>query len=579
MSVRFGQWLIKLSLLALIVSACSGGSPQPYTPPGGEAGATATPFQPLPPGTLFAPDDLPTALLESPTPPPAPLPPATQPPPTEPPPAPQTPTLWLDPRLPPALRQSFVPPPGIELSPTPENAVLRLEIGTSDPATYWIYALVAPFPTIADGVSFDVLLRSWRGEAVGPFAGRPLLMDEGTRASLSVLWGPPADQAVQTLAGEQLLNQAWADGKAWGIVPFEVLEPRWKVLAVDGQSPLRKGFDPAAYALAAPISIAGPGDLVAAYRPALTPAGNRDPQKMTVLAMTGVTALVRATAFAMEQKGVLYPGRDIGDYLLEADLTHISNEVPFARDCPYPNPVQAGMRFCSDTRYIKLLEAVGTDIVELTGDHFQDWGAEAMRYTLGMYRERGWAYYGGGANLNEARRAITLEHNGNRMAFIGCNAKGLARAGTSQPGAATCGYDFMKEQIARLRSEGYLPIATFQHYEYYTYPPQGNQVRDFRQMAQAGAVVVSGSQAHQPQAFDFQGPALIHYGLGNLFFDQYDVSLAARQGFIDQHIFYDRRYISTELLTHLFVDYARPRPMTTSERENLLIKVFRASGW
>ena len=92
-------------------------------------------------------------------------------------------------------------------------------------------------------------------------------------------------------------------------------------------------------------------------------------------------------------------------------------------------------------------------------------------------------------------------------------------------------------------------------------------------------MVVSGSQAHQPQAFEFAGSSLIHYGLGNLFFDQYDVSQATRQGFIDRHVFYEGRHISTELLTHLFVDYARPRPTTPQERENLLIKVFNASGW
>jgi poly-gamma-glutamate synthesis protein (capsule biosynthesis protein) len=137
----------------------------------------------------------------------------------------------------------------------------------------------------------------------------------------------------------------------------------------------------------------------------------------------------------------------------------------------------------------------------------------------------------------------------------------------------------MAGEIARLRSAGYLPVATFQHFEYYTYTAQGSQPLDFEKMAAAGAVVVSGSQAHQPQAFEFDSGALIHYGLGNLFFDQYDVSLATRQGFIDRHTFYNGRYISTELLTHLFVDYARPRPMTLGERENLLIKVFNASGW
>jgi poly-gamma-glutamate capsule biosynthesis protein CapA/YwtB (metallophosphatase superfamily) len=98
-------------------------------------------------------------------------------------------------------------------------------------------------------------------------------------------------------------------------------------------------------------------------------------------------------------------------------------------------------------------------------------------------------------------------------------------------------------------------------------------------MAQAGAVIVSGSQAHQPQALEFENGALIHYGLGNLFFDQYDVSKATRQGFIDRHIFYDGRYIGTELLEIQFVDYARPRPMTAAERDDLLNSVFKASGW
>ena len=195
--------------------------------------------------------------------------------------------------------------------------------------------------------------------------------------------------------------------------------------------------------------------------------------------------------------------------------------------------------------------------------------------------ERGWPYYGGGADIQEGRQAVTFEHNGNRLALIGCNAKGgvFAQASANNPGAVACDLDWLGGEVNRLRREGYLPIVTFQHYEYYTYAAQKPQIRDSRAMAEAGAVIVSGSQAHQPQALEITGNSFIHYGLGNLFFDQYEVSYATRQGFIDRHVFYDGRHISTELLTHLFVDYARPRPMTTSERENLLIKVFRASGW
>jgi poly-gamma-glutamate synthesis protein (capsule biosynthesis protein) len=490
--------------------------------------------------------------------------------------------------LPEALRLALKMPVDVYPVALEEQAVLRLEVSGERPVSHWIYALVAPFPTIDDGASSEELRRAWGGNR-GESPAWPLLVDESTLAVFSALWGAPADGAVQVVPGAELLGYAWDQRPSRAIVPFEALSPRWKVLEVDGLSPLRKGFDPAGYALAVPISLAGDAvtadTMLSVYGPAsvapLLPASNRDPNKLTTLVMTGVTALVRATAFTMEQRGVDYPAKDIGDWLREADITHISNEVPFAKNCPFPNPVQEGMRFCSDPRYIGLLEDVGTDIVELTGDHFADWGAGAMNYTLELYRERGWPYYGGGENLEQGRKAVTLEHNGNRFAFIGCNGKGggYAQAGKDNPGAVTCAFDSMEAEIARLRSEGYLVIATFQHFEYYTYRAQPEQEADFRRLAQAGALIVSGSQAHQPQAFEFDEGALIHYGLGNLFFDQYDVSEATRQAFIDRHVFYDGRYIGTELLTIMFVDYARPRPMTEDERDELLKATFNASGW
>jgi poly-gamma-glutamate synthesis protein (capsule biosynthesis protein) len=137
----------------------------------------------------------------------------------------------------------------------------------------------------------------------------------------------------------------------------------------------------------------------------------------------------------------------------------------------------------------------------------------------------------------------------------------------------------MHAEIARLRAKGYLPIATFQHFEYYTYAALPNQIADFGGMAEAGAAIVSGSQAHHPQAIAFQDGAFIHYGLGNLFFDQLDVGPGTRLAFIDRHVLYDGRYISTELLTIVFEDYARARPMNAAEREALLRSTFAASGW
>ena len=184
-------------------------------------------------------------------------------------------------------------------------------------------------------------------------------------------------------------------------------------------------------------------------------------------------------------------------------------------------------------------------------------------------------------DLADGRKALLIENNGNRFAFIGCNAKGgsFAQASESSPGAVACDMDWMAGEITRLKQEGYLIIATFQHHEYYSYAAEADQQRDFRQMADAGAVIVSGSQAHQPQGMEFLNESFIHYGLGNLFFDQYGLCPACEQGLIDRHVFYDGRYISTELLPIQFIDYARPRPMTLDEANNLFQALFSASGW
>ncbi|NOY98880.1 MAG: CapA family protein [Chloroflexi bacterium] len=536
--------------LALLI-ACSpnGGlgapfsaNPSPTAPPS----ITPTPFQPAPPTPTSTPRPL---------------------------------NIWVSPAVPDALRYE-INDLGIPLVFEPDDAALRLDVGNSQ--STWIYALVAPFPTVTDGVTLIGLQSAWVGTAPEPFAGSPLLMAESTQKALTALWGEPGAGAVRTVPPDDLLDTAWAEMPSWAVIPFESIEPRWKVLTIDGQSPVRKNFDPDAYPLVARFDLTCTEPCPLSPLPPLT-ATNRDPSKLTTLMMTGVTALVRATAYTMEVKGITYPGRDIGDWLREADITHISNEIPFDPACPPPNPNKKDLQFCSDPRYIELLEDVGTDVVELTGNHFQDRGSAATLYTLEMYNERGWPYYGGGADLEDARKPVIVEHNGNKLAFIGCNPVGPTFAWAREddwPGAAPCDYKYMTEQIRQLRAAGYLPIATFQYHEYYSPEPRPWQQRDFRLLADAGAVIVSGSQAHFAQAKEFYNGAFIDYGLGNLFFDQMDIPVeGTRREFLDRHIFYDGRYLGVEFLTAMLEDYSRPQPMTPQQRSDFLTFIFEASGW
>ena len=492
-------------------------------------------------------------------------------------PTPQSDLVWIDPSLPALLASQLSWGESAQQTDQRGEASAVLAVGNENPVTYWVFVLAAPFPTVNDGVSSSDLKAAWQSSLNPPSANLPLLLSQEVLNVLSVYWGAPASGAVKVLPEDQISDAAWSQRPSLAILPFERLSPDWKVMKVDGASPLDSEFYPDQYYLGIPISASGDNqDIFQGI------SSNRDPNKMTSVVLTGVTALVRATAWTMETQGINYPALDINKWLQDADILHISNEVPFMDGCPFPNPSQVGLRFCSDPRYIQLMETIGTDVVELTGDHFGDYGPEAMLNTLEMYKQRGWPYYGGGANIQEAQDPVFFEHNGNMIAFLGCNAKGggYATAGPQYPGAVACDLEKMTRQIKNLREQGYLPIATFQHFEYYTYPAQPDQIRDARTLTQAGAVIVSGSQAHQPQSFEIKNGSFVHHGLGNLFFDQiYEIPPNTASAFIDRHIFYDGKHISTELLTIKFIDFARARPMTASEREGLLRTVFNASGW
>jgi poly-gamma-glutamate synthesis protein (capsule biosynthesis protein) len=464
----------------------------------------------------------------------------------------------------------------------------------------WVYALVAPFPTILDDISSEQFQQLWFGQLNEPdFSVNALYVPDTIAKILKEEWGVPDGtllKEVEIVPGPDVL---WEEN-AWAIIPFDELHPKLKVISIDGKSPLFKDFAATDYPLSFQYQVVKDKSINSAYSmediqnlvQAINTT-NRDPEKMTTLVMTGVTALVRATAYKMEEKGVLYPGEAIVGWLSEADLTHISNEVSFYEDCPFPDPNSRSLFFCSDPKYIELLEYVGTDIIELTGNHNNDvlfvYGDDVVSYNLGLYTERGWVYYGGGSDLQDASAPKIIEHNGNNLAFIGCNASGpdFAWATETQGGAARCGdYQWMVDEISRLNDEGSIPIATLQYYEdYYNYPAE-HHVHDFGLLADAGAAIVNGSQAHRPKGMAFSSGAFIDYGLGNLFFDQMGIIdaygnqiLQTRWEVIQRHTFYDGRHISTELLTAMLEDYAKPRPMTSRERIIFLEELFTASSW
>lgn len=452
-------------------------------------------------------------------------------------------------------------------------ADVRLTVNDGAPLAHWVYAVAAPFATVADDTTWAAVTAGW---ASGSSELGRLMVDEQTAAALGAVWGPSG--GAQTV-GDDFIGTVWAARPSWIIMPFENLQPEWKVIRLDGRSPLTHDFSVDGYPLALPMTVTGDPAAVAAFLSRWNGPGiNRDPARLTRVAMTGVTALVRATAAQMERNGILWPGEEVAPILQSADIAHISNEVSFAADCPPPDPY-GGTTFCSRDPYFDLIKHLGIDVIELTGNHLNDYGRDPLSRSLDMYAAAGMQWFGGGRDLADAGRAAVFEHNGNRIAFVGCNPVGPANdwALADAAGSRPCGED-LTAQIAQLRAEGHIVLATLQYVEHYVYYAPPDQQAAFSELAAAGATAVSGSQAHHAQGFAFENGAFIHYGPGNLFFDQMDM-MGTRQTFVDTYVIYDNRLLGVELWTGLIENWARPRVMTPEERADLLQAVFQASGW
>lgn len=460
--------------------------------------------------------------------------------------------------------------------------------------TSWTYVLAAPFFTIWDEVSVEDLaatLTSAADDDTGLPSEALLIRSSDYQAVLTALeLSPPrgtTGSAVELAADDVFSQPTSPSGTTWAILPFEQLNQFWKVIRVEGASPLDDDFDPENYALSLQIVIEASADIdtndLTTDFTSILPPPNRDENKLTSLIMTGVTAMTRDTAYIMSTEGVLFPGTEIRDFMRAADLTHISNEVSFYEDCPFPNPDYTGFLFCSDPEYIELLDDLGADIIELTGNHNNDvralYKVDSVPTTLELYEEYNMQWYAGGVNISDAKAPLLVEHNGNKLAFIGCNSYGpeMAWAAEDQSGAAPCeDFAWIIGEVSRLKGEGYLPIVTFQFQEDYWIEPTSRQLRDFRPLADAGAVIVNGSQSHVAKAMEFYNGAFIHYGLGNLFFDQPEFYITY-DGFIQKHHFYEGKLINTELITITIIETGKPGLMSEDERWKFLGDIFAAS--
>lgn len=427
------------------------------------------------------------------------------------------------------------------------------------------FSVACPFFTVFDEISETDFRSLWKSDFTDEALIKTLYITDENLKVLSSRFGKPEGTSVQVVSKgdsmDGLLGTQFSGTCV--LVATDELQPNWKRIRI-GNSPAP--WDREYYPESDPLNI-----------PAATQQQSFDRNRVTSLLLTGTTALSRTVSYKMAQNGIAYPAEKIRAVFEASDLRHISNESSFWSLCPEPQLKVTGMQFCTPAEFISLFTEIGVNIVELTGNHLRDYDWPPLLETLELLESKGIGYYGAGRDFSEAEKPLEINHNGNDFVFLGCNIAGPEHVFvTGQlPGVSRCNFDDLEKQIRLWSDSGRIVVVTLQYYENYSYIPNDQQRIDFQRLSDAGAVVVSGSQAHMPQIMQPMSDRWIHYGLGNLFFDQMDRPVAGtRDEFLDRLIFYNGRLLQVELITAVLEDYSQPRLMTADERETFLTKIF-----
>ncbi|MCU0443670.1 MAG: CapA family protein [Microscillaceae bacterium] len=299
-------------------------------------------------------------------------------------------------------------------------------------------------------------------------------------------------------------------------------------------------------------------------------------KRITKLMLTGCSAITRNTGLAADVNGAQFITKGVIDYFRDADLVHISNEVSISPNCVYLK-YDPSYRFCTKERDFQALIDLSVDIVELTGNHNKDFGAEPYRLTMDWYQKNKIQTFGGGLNPEEADKPLIISlKDGKKLAFIGYNEScpiGECANAPNQSGANK--YDRQKalKAINNLKKQQKIDIVWVgvQFNEVDSYSPSATQAKISRDLIEMGADVVHGSQAHQVQKIEFYKGKPIFHGLGNFMFDQIH-RIGVRQSYFLKNYLYEGRLVQS-IPVFTFISDERIPVIATPEQTQVMRQI------
>lgn len=129
----------------------------------------------------------------------------------------------------------------------------------------------------------------------------------------------------------------------------------------------------------------------------------------------------------------------------DADITYVNMEQILADD-GIPHPCQSVSK---GSRFVEAYTDADVDVVSCATNHAMDWGEEGLIGTIETLDKAGVAHMGTGRNLDEARQAVIIEREGQKVGLL--NYCSVARpeydADVDKPGIAPLKVHTLYEQV------------------------------------------------------------------------------------------------------------------------------------
>jgi poly-gamma-glutamate synthesis protein (capsule biosynthesis protein) len=375
---------------------------------------------------------------------------------------------------------------------------------------------------------------------------------------------------------------------AFAIVPIDIVDFRVQALAVGGIDPLAGRGDLNAYPLRQDFWLTWDTSLGSGLHTAVnafalsqgfwtdlaTPPGN--PINVTVAGdiIFGRTVHARMVAY----NDFAHPMRLVAPRLKDADLTIADLECSMSDRTEKPaDPFT--FYFTTNAAAVEGLVLAGIDGVSLANNHSMNFGQIGLEDTIATLQANGIKWFGGGMNIDEARKPGIFDVKGVKFFFLGYDGITAADYGAGPTWSGTCPLDtqLVLEDIAAARSAGADLIIPYFHWsEEYVAVPSVAMRRMARQAIDNGAAMVIGSHPHWVQGVEWYKGKPILYSLGNFVFDQ-EWSIETKQGMFTEIVVRNKQVARVRLVPVLIEDFNRPRILDVVEGMPVLQRVYDAT--